>query len=100
MKHSFQDSLNHFRNCGLDIESTAYYLLHCPAYITEKRTLLNITENTDNNLLDLSETVLIKTLLLIKIHLRQIANANVLNATIEEIATIASTERFEERLFQ
>ena len=94
MKHSFQDSLNHFRNCGLDIESTAYYLLHCPAYITEKRTLLNITENTDNNLLDLSETVLIK------IHLRQIANANVLNATIEEIATIASTKRFEEPLFQ
>ena len=28
-KHSFQDSLNTFCNCGLDIESTACYLLHC-----------------------------------------------------------------------
>ena len=34
-KHSFQDSLNKSSNCGLDIESTTHYLLHCPTYITE-----------------------------------------------------------------
>ena len=33
-KHSFQDSLNPFCRCGLDIESTARFLLHCPTYIT------------------------------------------------------------------
>ena len=48
---------------GLNIESIAQYLLCCPTYITEKRTLLNTTENIDNNLIDLCEPVLIKTLL-------------------------------------
>ena len=33
-KHSFQDSLNPFCRCDLDIESTARLLLHCPTYIT------------------------------------------------------------------
>ena len=40
-KHSFQDSLNPFCSCGLDIESTAYFFLHCPMYITERHTLLS-----------------------------------------------------------
>ena len=40
-KHSFQDSLNTFCNCGLDIESTAYYLLHCSTCFIERRTLLS-----------------------------------------------------------
>ena len=40
-KHSFQDSLNPFCSCGLDIESTAHFLLHCPMYITERHTLLS-----------------------------------------------------------
>ena len=38
-KHSFQDSLNRFCNCGLDNESTAYYLLHCSTCFIERRTL-------------------------------------------------------------
>ena len=62
-KHSFQDSLNPFCTYGLDIESTAYYLLHglLLTYITERRTLLSTIENIDNNLLDLCEPVLIQT---------------------------------------
>ena len=40
-KHSFQDSLNTFCNCGRDIESTAYYLLHCSTCFIERRTLLS-----------------------------------------------------------
>ena len=51
--HSFQDSLNPFCSCSLDIESTAHYLFHCPMYITERRTLLSTIANVDNNLLDL-----------------------------------------------
>ena len=34
-KHSSQEFLNSFCNCGFDIESTAHSLLHCPTYITE-----------------------------------------------------------------
>ena len=36
-KHSFQDFLNPFRSCGLDIKSTAHFLLHCPTYITSAK---------------------------------------------------------------
>ena len=46
-KHSFQDSLNPLCSCGLDIESTAHFLLHCPTYIIERRTLLSTIENID-----------------------------------------------------
>ena len=62
-KHSFQDSLKPFCCCGLDTESTAHSLLHFPAYITERCTLLSTIANIDNNLLDLCEPVLIKALL-------------------------------------
>ena len=60
-KHSFQDSLDLFCNGGLMIESTAHYLFHCPTYITERLTFLSIIENINNNLVNLSEPVLIKT---------------------------------------
>ena len=96
-KHSFQDSLNPFCSCGLDIESTAHFLLHCATHITERRTLLSAIENIDNNLLDLCEPVLIKTLLFDSNSFDTNANTNVLNATIEYVL---STKRFEEPLFQ
>ena len=96
-KHSFQDSLNPFCSCGLDIESTAHFLLRCPTYITERRTLLSTIENIDNNLLDLCEPVLIKTLLFGSNLFDADANTNVLNAAIE---CILSTKRLDEPLFQ
>ena len=71
-KHSFQDSLNPFCNCGLNIESSEHYLLHCPMYLTERRrTLLSTIENIDNNFLDLSGSFLIKLFFLAVTHLIQ-----------------------------
>ena len=96
-KHSFKDSLNPSCSCGLDIESTAHFLLHCPRYIIERRTLLSALVNTDNNLLDLCELVLIRTLLFGINSFDKDANTNVLNAAIEYIL---STKRFDEPLFQ
>ena len=96
-KHSFQDSLNPFCSCGLDIGSTAHFLLHCPTYITERLTILSTIGNIDNNLLDLCEPVLIETLLFGSNSFDTNANTNVLNAAI---AYVLSTERFEEPLFQ
>ena len=81
---------------GLDIESTGHYLLHCPTYITERRTLLSTIENIDNNLLDVCEPVLIKTFRFGSNLFDSNANTNVLNATIEYVL---STKRFEEPLF-
>ena len=80
IRHRFQDYLNLFCNCGSDIELTQYYLLHC---ITERHTLLSTIENVNSNLLDLSEPVLIKTLLFGSNSFDTNANTNVLNATNE-----------------
>ena len=66
-------------------------------YIIERRTLLSIIENIDNNLLDLCEPAFIKTLLFDSNSVDTNAHANVLNATIEYIL---STKRFEEPLFR
>ena len=96
-KQSFQDSLNPFCSGGLNIESNAHFLLHCPTYITERRTLLSVIENIDNNLLDPCEPVSIKTLLFGSNSFDTNANANVLNATIEYVL---STKSFEEPLFK
>ena len=61
-------------------------------YITERRTLLSTIGNTDNNLLDLCEPVLIKTLLFDSNSFDINANTNALNATIEYVL---STKRYE-----
>ena len=95
--HSFQDSLNPFCSCGLDIESTAHFLLHCTVYITERHTLLSTIKNIDNNLLHFCEPVLIRTLLFGSNSFDTNVNTNVLNATTE---CIISTKRFDEPLFQ
>ena len=83
-KHSFQDSLNPF--CivvwTLNLLVTLFFTV-CPTYITERRTLLSTIENIDNNLLDVCEPVLIKTLLFGINLFDSNANTSVLNATIE-----------------
>ena len=78
-------------------ESTAHFLLHCPTYVTERSTLLSTIENTDNNLLDLCEPVLIRTLLFGSNSFATDANTNILNATTEYII---STKRFDKPLFE
>ena len=37
-KHSFQDTLNSLCSCGLDIETTSHYFLHCPLFHAERST--------------------------------------------------------------
>ena len=58
---------------------------------------MDTIENIDNNLLDLCEPVMIRTLLFGSNSFDTDANTNVLNATIEYIL---STKRFDEPLFQ
>ena len=79
------------------VESTALFLLHCPAYIIERRTLLSALVNIDNNLIGLCEPALIRALLFGSNSFDTDTNTNVLNATIEYIL---STKRFDEPLFQ
>ena len=81
----------------MDIKPTARYFLHFPTYVAERRTLLSTIENIENNLQDLFEPVLIKTLLFGSNSFDANPNTNVLNATIEHVLP---TKRFEEPLFQ
>ena len=44
-KHDFQDTLNPLCSCGNDAESTEHFLLHCPQFVNERRSLLSTLGN-------------------------------------------------------
>ena len=50
-KHGFQDMLNPLCSCGNDVESTEHFLLHCPQFVNERRTLLSTLGNFNCSLL-------------------------------------------------
>ena len=54
-------------------------------YMTERRSLLSTIENIDNNLLDLCEPALIKTVLFGSNSFDRNANTNIHNAAIEYV---------------
>ena len=94
-KHNFQDCLNPICSCGLDIESTSHFLLHCPTFNDDRYTLLSTLNNTDPTLLELTKSSLSQTLLYGKTLFDKEKNTRIQSATIEHIS---STERFEEPL--
>ena len=40
-KHSFQDTLNPFCSCGLDVETNTHFFLYYHLFTNQRRTLLN-----------------------------------------------------------
>ena len=80
----------------MSTNSNIVFKIHCPTYIIERRTLLSTLVNIDNNLLDLREPVLIRTLLFGSNSFDTNNNTNVLNETIEYIL---STKNFDEPFF-
>ena len=66
-------------------------------YNDERHILLSTIKSIDCRLLDMTETVLIKTLLLGNCSVDAHTNTKILNATIEYIST---TKRFDESLFR
>ena len=62
-KYNFQDCLNPISNCGLDIESTSQFLLHCRTFNDEWYTLLSTLNKIDCKLLELTKSSLSQTLL-------------------------------------
>ena len=54
-KHNFQDCLNPICSCGLDIDSTSHFLLHCPSFNDERYTLLSTLNKIDCKLLELKK---------------------------------------------
>ena len=60
-KHNFEDCLNPICSCGLDIEPTSHFLLHCPTFNDERYTLLSTLNNIDCKLLELTKPSLLPT---------------------------------------
>ena len=51
-KHSFQDCLKPICSCGIEIETTAHFLLHCLNYFHEEKTLLDNITSVLRNILE------------------------------------------------
>ena len=51
-EHNFQDCLNPICSCGIEVETTAHFLLHCPNYLHERKTLLDNIKSDLPNILE------------------------------------------------
>ena len=95
-KHSFQDCLNLICSCGIEVETTAHFLLHCPYYLDERKTLLDNIKFVLSNILERSDSFINNVFLFDDISLDGSSNAIILNATI---IYITSTNRFDGSIF-
>ena len=95
-KHSFQDTLNPFCLCGLDLKTNMHFFLYCPLFTNQRRTLLSMVNDIDSSLTNTNDSILTHILLFGKASLDISANTLILNATMNYII---STNRFEESLF-
>ena len=81
-------NLNPICNCGEDIETTSHYLLHCPDYLHERKTLLNTVSCIVPNIFDFNNDQLTEILLYGKEDLDNINNTSILDATINYLIEI------------
>ena len=94
-KHSFQDNLNQFCNCGCEIETTAHFPLHCLQFYTERNTLLNKIKSIYTSTLNQNNSNFSKTLVFGDPN-RHTNTTTTTNATID---FVLDTERFDVPLF-
>ena len=73
-------------------QTTIYYLLHCPDYLDEKRTLLDNLQSIGENIDDKNDSQISELLLFGVSSNNDASNTLILNATIQYIFT---TKRFD-----
>ena len=96
-KHSFQDSLNPFCNCGEgEVKTSSHHLFHCSNYSEERLALLSTIKNIDMSILQQSDSKFSSILLFGDTSFDNNKNTFILDATIDYIM---STGRFDESLF-
>ena len=95
-KHSFQDTLNSFCSCGLDVETNTHFFLYCPLFTNQRRTLLSTVNDIDSSLTNTNDSILTYILLFGKASLDTSTNTLLLNATMNYII---STNIFEGSIF-
>ena len=59
--YSFQNGINHFCSCGMDIEPTSHFFLHCPLFGDKSIAFLSTLSKTDCKLIETIESYLIET---------------------------------------
>ena len=96
-KHNFQNCLDPLCSCRLSIESSSYFLFHCPIFHDKRHNLLSTLNKINSKLLESNDFYLTKTILFGSTSFDSETNTLVLNATI---GYILSTERFKEPLFE
>ena len=94
-KQDFLDSLNPICSCGLDIETTCNYLLHCLDSINERILLLNDVSKITKDALLSCENTFVKLLLYGDDSFDSATNPLMLNASVE---SILSSKRFDGQL--
>lgn len=63
-KPNFPDTLNPIRDCDCEIEATDHFLIHCPQFSTEQRTLFNQIKSINTFMLNQSDSNSTRTLFL------------------------------------
>ena len=82
-KHNFQDTLNQICNYGEDIGTSCHYLLHCSLYTNERLALLNVIQDIDNSILELTDSHIVEVLLYGRKFLDISSNTTILNTSID-----------------
>ena len=81
-KHSVQDTLNPLCSCGVDIETTSHYFLHCPLFHAERSSLLNNINEIDSTIFNKSDSVVTRILLYGNESFKDEVNLLILNALL------------------
>ena len=84
-RHNFQDTLNPIHSRVDDIETQIHYLLHCPNYLDEGRTLLDSLQSTGENIHDKNDFHISELFLSGVSSYNDASNTCILNATIHYI---------------
>ena len=61
--HNFQNCINPHSSCGMNIESTSHFFLHCPLFDDKRITFLSTVSKVDCKLIEVNDFSLIETLL-------------------------------------
>ena len=62
-RHNFQDCINSICDCGLEIETTTHFLLHCPLFQSARQFLLMNIKKINERSLKKHDELITKTLL-------------------------------------
>ena len=94
-RHNFQDCINPVYDCGIEIETTTHFLLHCPLFQSARQSLLIDIKKIDESILKKHDELITKSLLYGDDKFAVSCNKSIISSTIE---LIVSTEKFSNSL--